>query len=129
MDVDAATGLRWQEGCAGPMVTKAFIDFSKAEAGFKTWQNADRLWQARAARGPGVAAGRSGRSTAYFYGGFPAFYPFGRTWGGAFAPTKTCPIAPPPPSACVPGDPASPCPSASPGPPTTSPRPGGGGAG
>ncbi len=129
VDVDAATGLRWQEGCAGPMVTKAFIDLSKAEAGFKTWQNADRLWQARAARGPGVTGGPKHTRTAYFYGGYPAFFPFGRTWGGAFAPTKTCPIAPPPPSACVPGDPASPCPSASPGPQGTSPRPGDGGAG
>ena len=36
------------------MVTKAFIDFSKVEAGFKAWQKADAAWQARAARGPGV---------------------------------------------------------------------------
>lgn len=74
-----------------------------------------RLWQARAARGPGVSGGPKRTRTAYFYGG--GFYPFGRTWGGAFARTKTCPIAPPPPSVCVPGDPASPCPSVAPGTP------------
>ena len=53
LDIDAASGLRWQEGCAGPMVTKAFIDLSKAESGIKRWQKADLAWQARAARGPG----------------------------------------------------------------------------
>ena len=123
VDIDSASGLRWREGCAGPMVTQAFIDLSKAEAGFKTWQNADKLWQARAARGPGVSGGPKGTHTAYFYGS--GFFPFGRSWGGAFAPTKPCPIAPPPPSTCVPGDPALPCPSASPGPPAATPKPGG----
>jgi membrane peptidoglycan carboxypeptidase len=121
VDVDAASGLLWQEGCVGPMETRSFIDLSKAEAGFKVWQTADRLWQARAARGPGVTGGPKHTHTAYFYGG--SFYPFGRTWGGAFAPTKPCPLAPPP-SACVPGDPLVPCPSAI---PEASPKPGGGG--
>jgi hypothetical protein len=93
------------------MVTRTFIDLSNAEAGFKAWQKADRLWQARAARGPGVVGGPKRTRTAYFYGG--GFYPFGRSWGGAFAPTKTCPLAPPP-SVCVPGDPLVPCPSPTP---------------
>ena len=100
-DVDAATGLLWQDGCAGPMVTRSFIDFSQAEAGITRWQKADIAWQARAARGPGVSGGPKRTRTSYFYGG--GFYPFGRSWGGKFAPTKTCPIAPPPPSVCLPG--------------------------
>ena len=100
-DVDAATGLLWQDGCAGPMVTQSFIDFSQAEAGISRWQKADIAWQARAARGPGVSGGPKHTRTAYFYGG--GFYPFGRSWGGKFAPTKKCPIAPPPPSVCLPG--------------------------
>ena len=91
MDVDAASGLRWRNGCAGPTVTRTFVDFSKAEAGFPRWQTADRLWQARAARGPGVAGRPKGTRTAYFYGG--GFFPFGRTWGGWFAPSRLCPIA------------------------------------
>jgi len=113
VDVDQASGLRWQEGCAGPRVTRTFIDLSRAEPSFKRWQAADRLWQARAARGSGVRGGPKSTRTAYFYGG--GFFPFGRSWGGGFAPARTCPIAPPP-SVCVPGNPASPCPSATPGP-------------
>jgi hypothetical protein len=100
LDVDAASGLRWQDGCAGPMVARTFIDFSQAEAGVKSWQKADAQWQARAARGVGVAGGPKRTRTSYFYGG--GFYPFGRSWGGSFAPTAKCPIAPPPPSVCVP---------------------------
>ncbi|MEO5964796.1 MAG: transglycosylase domain-containing protein, partial [Candidatus Limnocylindrales bacterium] len=100
LDIDAGSGLRWQDGCAGPMVTRSFIDFSKVEAGFKSWRRADVLWQARAARGVGVAGGPRRTRTAYFYGG--GFFPFGRTWGGSFAPTRTCPIAPPPPTICIP---------------------------
>ncbi len=107
VDVDEASGLLWREGCVGPMVTKSFIDYSKAE-GFKVWQKADAGWQARAARGPGVGGGPKRTRTAYFYGG--GFYPFGRSWGGAFAPTKRCPVGPPPPTACVSTDPLSPCP-------------------
>ncbi|HEY4753609.1 MAG TPA: transglycosylase domain-containing protein, partial [Candidatus Limnocylindrales bacterium] len=54
-DVDAATGLLWQPGCAGPQVTQSFIDFSQIEAAWPVWQRADIAWQARAARGPGVS--------------------------------------------------------------------------
>jgi hypothetical protein len=116
VDVDAATGLLWRDGCAGPRVARAFIDLSRVDAGFRTWQRADAAWQRRAARGPGVAGPR-GTRTAYFYGG--GFYPYGQTWGGRFAPGKRCPTAPPP--VCVPGDPASPCPSKEP--PTEAPAP------
>ena len=119
VDVDSVSGLLWQDGCAGPMVTKSFIDFSKAETAFPTWQKADKQWQARAAKGVGVAGGPKRNRTAYFYGG--GFFPFGRSWGGSFAPTKKCPIAPPPPTTCVSIDPLSPCPSI---PPAPTPTPG-----
>ena len=68
--------------------------------------------------GPGVSGGPKGTHTAYLYGG--GFYPFGASWGGRFAPTKTCKIAPPPPTPCVSIDPFNPCPSA---PPEESPPP------
>jgi membrane peptidoglycan carboxypeptidase len=121
VDIDQATGLLWQAGCVGPMVTRSFIDLSNAEAGFKTWQQADAAWQARAARGAGVGGGPKHTRTAYFYG--TGFFPFGRTWGGQFAPTKPCPLAPPPPTQCVSTDPLNPCPTLPPGP---TPPPGGG---
>jgi hypothetical protein len=100
-DVDAASGLLWREGCVGPMVTRAFVDLSRFESSNKRWQKADIAWQARAARGPGVAGGPKRTRTSYFYGG--GFNPFGRSWGGSFAPTKECPDAPPPPPTCFPG--------------------------
>ena len=28
VDIDEASGLLWREGCVGPMVTKAFVDYS-----------------------------------------------------------------------------------------------------
>ena len=113
VDVDSVSGLLWQDGCAGPMETRTFVDYSNVEAGFKTWQKADIAWQARAARGRGVRGGPMHTATSYFYGGFPAFYPYGATWGGRFAPTKKCTIAvvTPPPSPCFSLDPLSPCPS------------------
>jgi membrane peptidoglycan carboxypeptidase len=116
VDVDAASGLRWQDGCIGPMVTRSFVDYSRAESGFKVWQKADAAWQARAARGAGAGGGPKGTRTSYFYGG--GFYPFGRTWGGGgFAPTKKCKLAPPEPTPCVSVDPLMPCPSTEPTPP------------
>jgi len=121
VDVDQASGLLWQVGCVGPMVTKSFVDFSAAEAAYPGWQKADNGWQARAARGVGVSGGPKRTRTAYFYGG--GFFPFGRSWGGGFAPTKTCPLAPPPPTTCVSTDPLSPCPSIEPTPSPANPTP------
>jgi membrane peptidoglycan carboxypeptidase len=124
-DIDAATGLLWQDGCAGPKVTRSFIDFSRIESAWPAWQKADVGWQARAARGAGVRGGPKGTYTSYFYGGYPAFYPFGRTWGGRFAPTKKCAVVPvtPPPTPCVSTDPLAPCPTAPPPTPTPVPAP------
>ena len=102
VDIDAASGLRWRDGCVGPLVTRSYLDYSKIEGGPKSWVKADRGWMARAARGSGVGGGPKGTRTAYFYGG--GFYPFGRTWGSSgLPPSKDCPLAPPPtPTPCVP---------------------------
>jgi penicillin-binding protein 1A len=94
VDIDAASGLLWQDGCVGPKKTVGALDFSHVEAAYPAWQKADNGWTKRAARGSGVAGGPKGTRTAYFYG--TGFYPFGRSWGGIFAPTETCPLAPPP---------------------------------
>jgi penicillin-binding protein 1A len=112
LDVDAATGKLWRDGCAGPMVTRSFIDLSQIEP-IRSWQRADAAWQARAARGSGVYGGPKHTRTSYFYG--QGFFPFGMSWGGQFPPTKSCPMAPPPtPPVCVSTDPLSPCPSPEP---------------
>ncbi|MBI2764107.1 MAG: transglycosylase domain-containing protein [Chloroflexi bacterium] len=101
VDIDQATGLLWQDGCTGPMVTEGFLDFSNVEPRFPAWQEFTQGWAARAARGPGVAGGPEKTRTSYFY--LNSFAPFGRTWGGSFAPTEVCqPVAPPPPPVCDP---------------------------
>jgi membrane peptidoglycan carboxypeptidase len=115
--IDSASGLLWQDGCAGPKVTKGFFNLNEVDAGFPDWQKADRNWAARAARGVGVRGGPKGTRTAYFYGS--GFFPFGRTWGASFAPKETCTIAPVTPPPCdpllLPPD-ATPCPSIVPDP-------------
>jgi len=126
VDIDAASGLLWQDGCVGPMKTVGALDFSHVESGWPAWQKADNGWTARAARGAGVGGGPKGTRTSFFYG--TGFYPFGRSWGGIFAPTKLCPLAPPPPPPpCT--DPfgifcPTPSPSGPPGPnPSKTPKP------
>jgi hypothetical protein len=73
------------------MVTRGYLDFRNAEPAFPQWQPFTRDWAARAARGAGtrktIEPGKVVQ-TSYFYGG--RFFPFGRTWGGAFAPSGTC---------------------------------------
>ena len=99
LDIDSATGLLWQDGCTGPLVKGAFLDFSTVEARFPAWQAFTQEWAARAAQGPGVAGGPKDTKTSYFYNN--GFAPFGKTWGGAFAPTEVCvPVQPP---ICAPG--------------------------
>jgi membrane peptidoglycan carboxypeptidase len=94
VDIDSASGLLWQDGCVGPRKTIGVLDLSHVEANEPTWQKYDNGWLKRAARGPGVGGGQKGTHTAYLYGS--GFFPFGRSWGGKFAPTQTCPLAPPP---------------------------------
>jgi membrane peptidoglycan carboxypeptidase len=98
VDIDEASGLRWQDGCVGPRKTVGVMDFSEFEAGYPEWQKYTRGWMARAAKGPGVRGGPEGTRTSYFYSG--AFHPFGATWGGSFAPSEQCPLAPPSPTPC-----------------------------
>jgi len=124
--IDSATGLLWQDGCAGPKVTRGFFDLSEVESNFPAWQKANAAWGSRAAKGPGVRGGPKGTRTSYFY--TSSFAPFGRTWGAPFAPTQLCPLYTPPvfcdPFAPTP-DPALPAPTCVPAPSPT-PTPTGG---
>ncbi len=92
--IDGATGLLWAEGCTGPVQNKYFLDFSNVESRFPQWQRYTQGWAQRAARGPGVRGGPDRTPTAYFFDGF--LVPFGRTWGGQFAPKEVCTFQPPP---------------------------------
>jgi membrane peptidoglycan carboxypeptidase len=116
--IDAKTGLLWQDGCVGPKVTKSYFDISEVDSAFPAWQKADRNWASRAARGSGVRGTSKGTRTSYFYNG--AFAPFGRTWGASFPPSRTCPLAPVGPPPCDPLV-TFPCPSLPP--PTPPPAP------
>ena len=124
--IDSATGLLWQDGCAGPKVTRGYFDLSEVESNFPAWQRANAAWGARAARGSGVRGGPKGTRTSYFYSS--SFAPFGHTWGAPFAPTQLCPLYTPPifcdPFAPTP-DPALPAPTCVPAPSST-PSPTGG---
>jgi penicillin-binding protein 1A len=128
VDIDAASGKLWQDGCVGPKKTVGALDFSSVEANHPSWQRADNNWTKRASRGAGTGGGAKGTHTSYFYG--TGFFPFGRSWGGIFAPSALCPLAPvqtPPPCDnifglfCPPPD-GGPTPSPSPG-PTKGPKP------
>jgi membrane peptidoglycan carboxypeptidase len=96
VDIDMASKLLWQDGCVGPERTVGALDLSHVDADHPNWQRADNGWVRRAVRGSGVGGGLKASSTQYFYGGGPPFFPFGRTFGGTFAPTKLCPLAPKP---------------------------------
>jgi membrane peptidoglycan carboxypeptidase len=121
VEIDVASGLRWQDGCVGPKKTLGALDFSSAEE-IDKWDDYIRGWQKRAARGSGVSGGPEGTRTSYFYGS--GFYPFGKSWGGIFAPSELCPIPEPEPPPFLCGLPFLPaCPSDQPPGPT--PKPGG----
>jgi membrane peptidoglycan carboxypeptidase len=92
-EIDAATDLLWDEGCAGPMQQRYFLDFSNVESRFNRWQRANQNWAERAARGPGVYGGPKRTPTSYFWTSF--YTPFGRTWGGRFPPREVCTSEPP----------------------------------
>jgi membrane peptidoglycan carboxypeptidase len=94
VDIDAASGLLWQDGCVGPRRTVGALDFRQVEANHANWQRADNGWARRAARGSNVGGGLKGSATMYLYGS--GFFPFGQSFGGRFAPSKKCPLAPPP---------------------------------
>jgi peptidoglycan glycosyltransferase len=115
VEIDSATGLLWRDGCLGPKKTVGALDFSRVEENVPKWGKYTRGWVKRAARGPGRSGGPEGTRTAYFYGG--KHFPYGRSWGGVFAPAELCTIPPPTPEPCgfIFGPP---CPSGNPsGPP------------
>ena len=102
VDIDAASGLRWQEGCVGPMVTKAYVDYSKVEGGPKAGRRPTAGWQARASRGSGVTGG-PGSARARPTSTAAASTRSAARWGGSGSPpSKKCPLAPPEPTPCVP---------------------------
>jgi hypothetical protein len=86
--IDQATKLLWEASCTGPMVNQEFLDFSRVEPRFPQWQRYTQGWAERAAKGSGVRGGPKRTPTSYFFDGF--LVPFGRTWGGRFAPTEVC---------------------------------------
>jgi len=118
LDIDEATGLLWADGCTGPNVKQGFLDFSNVESRFPNWQPFTQEWAARAAKGVNVTGGPEKTATMWFYNG--SFAPFGKTWGGVFAPTEVCapveppicdpgtsfdPVASPAPTPCIPPEP------------------------
>jgi len=54
VQIDAATGKLWQDGCTGPMVTEMVLDFSQAEPRFPQWPPDTPAGAPRGAKGPGV---------------------------------------------------------------------------
>ncbi|MDP9293472.1 MAG: hypothetical protein M3O90_03455 [Actinomycetota bacterium] len=92
--VDSASDLLWQDGCAGPRVTRGYFNLSDVEANFPAWQKANAAWGARAAKGAGVRGGPKSTRTSYFYNS--GFTPSGRSWGAPFAPRALCPLYTPP---------------------------------
>jgi membrane peptidoglycan carboxypeptidase len=123
VEIDTATGLLWRDGCVGPKKSVGALDFGGIEQNFDSWGKYTRGWEKRAAKGSGVRGGPEGTKTAYFYGGAKGFYPFGKTWGGVFAPTELCTIPAPTPEPCglLFG---LPCPTDNPsGPPHKTPKP------
>ena len=55
VQVDSATGLRWQDGCLGPEVTKGFLDFSNVEPTEPSWVDYTQGWVAPGRARPGRA--------------------------------------------------------------------------
>jgi hypothetical protein len=115
--IDAATGGRWVDGCAGPRVLRGYLDLSKVEPNFPKWRRYTQNWIARARGG--------GAGTTFFYNG--QWRPFGATYGARFIPSRVCtpPLPEPTPPPCNPLDPfCTPPPSPSPpAPPGKSPKP------
>jgi membrane peptidoglycan carboxypeptidase len=103
--IDAATGGRWEPGCAGPRVVRGFLTFRNVERDFPEWGRYNRNWVARAAAGR-RAGGPEGTRPTVFYNS--AFAPFGQSWGAPFAPARRCTPPAPPPPICEPTPPPDP---------------------
>ena len=97
--IDASSGLLWQDGCAGPKVTRGFFNLNDM-------MRAIQLAAGR--RGMGRPSGERPRAwpaatrtrTSYFYTN--SFAPSGRTWGAPFMPRARCPIYVAPQPVCDP---------------------------
>lgn len=109
--IDTATGLLWDDGCAGTRIEANYLDLSVLEAQWPKWQAANLEWIERARLGAGIVGGVRGGKTTYFYA--PFWQPNGATWGGTIAPTLSCLSAAPSPTPIP-----SPSPSTSPSPVT-----------
>jgi peptidoglycan glycosyltransferase len=88
LQIDAATGLIWSPGCAGPMIEGSYIDFGRIETDYPSWQAANLEWADRARVGPEQIGGARQGVTSYFYN--KDWMPNGPTWGGVIAPTASC---------------------------------------
>jgi membrane carboxypeptidase/penicillin-binding protein PbpC len=86
--IDQATGLLWDNGCAGPQISREFMDLSLLESEWPTWQAANIEWAERARQGINVEGGAKLGKTTYFYESY--WRPLGDTWGGEIAPTRSC---------------------------------------
>ncbi len=93
-EIEKETKTLWQDGCNGTKQTVGVLDFSNVESAFPAWNEADRNWAARAAKGSGVGGGLNDGITSFFYN--PWYHPYGSTWGAGFKPTKTCSTQPTP---------------------------------
>ncbi|MFV2063985.1 MAG: transglycosylase domain-containing protein [Chloroflexota bacterium] len=109
---------RWEDGCEGRKRTRGYLVLDDAESQRSSWNQAVVGWAKRARRGPGVGANVARNKTTYtaYFG----FQPYGTSWGGPFAPARSCkraPAASPSPSPEASASPGlSPDPSLTPGP-------------
>jgi membrane peptidoglycan carboxypeptidase len=126
IEVDAATGNLWQEGCVGPKEVTGVLSLEGAESAFTSWGKYNRGWIARAQRGSGVAGGPERTRTTYFYE-TGVWNPYGSSWGAPFAPAELCEIPAPTPDPFPFGTPGPSDPFLPPG-ETPTPDPYGGGA-
>ena len=82
---------RWHDSCEGTSKMRGYLVLDDAEAHTRSWNDAVQGWLQRARRGPGVGgnvASSKRTYTAYFFE--PYHQPYGRSWGGPFAPTRSC---------------------------------------
>ncbi|MFM2106632.1 MAG: hypothetical protein RL338_1664 [Chloroflexota bacterium] len=95
LEVDAATGLLWQEGCVGPKEIRGFLDLSSVESDYPSWREFTDDWIRRAKEGVGTEGGPGEvkGKVSFFYNG--SYQPYGEGWGAPFAPEGGCLGLPP----------------------------------
>ena len=91
LDIDSASGLLWQDGCAGPKVTQGFFDLAEVEADHAELAAGERRLGRQG--GEGLRAFAAGRRTRGPRTSTTTRSPrSGGRWGAPFAPTELCPI-------------------------------------